>query len=392
MVATGKSYCYFSSSRRGCQRAGSFRRLARLRRQHRQHALLDARPDHAGERRRGCRSRGRTRRATSSRARRCRRTRSSSTACCTRRSPKLRVFALDAATGASCGASTRAADGRSTGRFRHRGVVVTGDRVLFNYRNRLWALDRKTGQADPHVRRQRLASICAKGSGGRSQASRSARARPASCSRICSSWAARCPRALPSTPGRHPRLRCQHGRAAMDLSHDPAARRVRLRHMAARGVQGLRRRERVVGRDARSATRHRVRRDGLGVVRFLRREPTSATTCSRTRVLALDARTGQARLALPGHQARSVGLGFPRAAGAGDRHARRHAGRRGRADHEDGLRLRLRARRTGDAALPDRVSRACRRRRSTARRAAETQPYPDAAAAVRAADISPRTC
>lgn len=32
-----------------------------------------------------------------------------------------------------------------TSRIRHRGVVVTGDRVLFNYRNRLYALDRATG-------------------------------------------------------------------------------------------------------------------------------------------------------------------------------------------------------------------------------------------------------
>ncbi|MEO7520828.1 MAG: c-type cytochrome, partial [Gemmatimonas sp.] len=32
-----------------------------------------------------------------------------------------------------------------TSRIRHRGVVVTGDRVIFTYRNRLYAIDRKTG-------------------------------------------------------------------------------------------------------------------------------------------------------------------------------------------------------------------------------------------------------
>lgn len=64
-------------------------------------------------------------------------------------SPKMRVFALDATTGRELW-SFDANNGRPpTGRFRHRGVVVTGDRVLFNYRNKLWALDRKTGKPIP---------------------------------------------------------------------------------------------------------------------------------------------------------------------------------------------------------------------------------------------------
>ena len=64
-------------------------------------------------------------------------------------SPKMRVFALDAATGRELW-SFDANEGRPpTGRFRHRGVVVTGDRVIFNYRNRLFALDKKTGKPIP---------------------------------------------------------------------------------------------------------------------------------------------------------------------------------------------------------------------------------------------------
>jgi len=61
-------------------------------------------------------------------------------------SPNLRVFALDAATGRELWSFDPNAGKPPTSRFRHRGVVVTGDRVLFNYRNKLWALDRKTGQ------------------------------------------------------------------------------------------------------------------------------------------------------------------------------------------------------------------------------------------------------
>src|SRR3954463_12532865 len=64
-------------------------------------------------------------------------------------SPKLRVFALDAATGKELWTFDANA-GRPQGpRFRHRGVVVTGDRVIFNYRNKLWALDKKTGKPIP---------------------------------------------------------------------------------------------------------------------------------------------------------------------------------------------------------------------------------------------------
>jgi len=60
--------------------------------------------------------------------------------------PKLQVFALDAATGRQLWRFDPTGGAGPTSRIRHRGVVVTGDRVLFNYRNRLYALDRRTGQ------------------------------------------------------------------------------------------------------------------------------------------------------------------------------------------------------------------------------------------------------
>jgi quinoprotein glucose dehydrogenase len=60
--------------------------------------------------------------------------------------PKVQVFALDAATGKELWRFDPNAGAPPTSRLRHRGVVVTGDRVLFNYRNRLYALDRLTGR------------------------------------------------------------------------------------------------------------------------------------------------------------------------------------------------------------------------------------------------------
>jgi len=80
--------------------------------------------------------------------------------------PKLRVIALDAATG------KRAVELRREWRTStsvavsgNRGVVVTGDRVLFTYRNKLWALDKKNGETDPVVRHRGGPSTCAKGLG-----------------------------------------------------------------------------------------------------------------------------------------------------------------------------------------------------------------------------------
>jgi quinoprotein glucose dehydrogenase len=64
-------------------------------------------------------------------------------------SPKLRVFALDAATGRELWSFDPNGGRPATSRFRHRGVVVTGDRLLFTYRNRLIALNRQTGQPIP---------------------------------------------------------------------------------------------------------------------------------------------------------------------------------------------------------------------------------------------------
>ncbi|WP_396203320.1 PQQ-binding-like beta-propeller repeat protein [Gemmatimonas sp.] len=60
--------------------------------------------------------------------------------------PKLQVIALDAVSGRQIWRFDPQNGAPPTSRIRHRGVVVTGDRVLFNYRNRLYALDRRTGQ------------------------------------------------------------------------------------------------------------------------------------------------------------------------------------------------------------------------------------------------------
>ncbi len=59
--------------------------------------------------------------------------------------PKLKVISLNAATGELLWSFDPNAGNDSSPRFRHRGIVVTGDRVMFNYRNRLYAINRETG-------------------------------------------------------------------------------------------------------------------------------------------------------------------------------------------------------------------------------------------------------
>ena len=63
--------------------------------------------------------------------------------------PKMHVFALDAVTGRQRWIFDPNNGQPPASRFRHRGVVVAGDRVIFNYRYKLFALDRDTGTPVP---------------------------------------------------------------------------------------------------------------------------------------------------------------------------------------------------------------------------------------------------
>lgn len=63
--------------------------------------------------------------------------------------PKVNVVAVDAATGTELWRFDPVDGGPPGSRQRHRGVTVTGDRVIFSYRTELYALDRITGVPIP---------------------------------------------------------------------------------------------------------------------------------------------------------------------------------------------------------------------------------------------------
>ena len=60
--------------------------------------------------------------------------------------PKMHAVALDARTGREIWNFDTSNGDKIQRRFRHRGVTVYKDRVFVNYRQNLWALDRKTGK------------------------------------------------------------------------------------------------------------------------------------------------------------------------------------------------------------------------------------------------------
>ncbi len=60
--------------------------------------------------------------------------------------PKLRVIALNAATGREIWSFNPNLGDQPQRRYRHRGVTVFQDRVFFTHRNFLWALDKRTGR------------------------------------------------------------------------------------------------------------------------------------------------------------------------------------------------------------------------------------------------------
>ena len=257
-----------------------------------QHPLLAPHPNHSRQRREAQGRLDATTRTTRSKIRKCRATPSSWTACSM---PPRRSCAWSRSTprpGAKSGPSIPTPAATPTRRYRHRGVTVYKDRVFFTYRNFLYALDRRTGKP-----------IAAFGDNGRIDLRQGLDRPPERASISASSpgvifedmiiMGSTVPETLPGIARPHPRLRREHRQAALDLPHHSASRRIRLRNLAAGGVQDLRRRQRV-GRPQRRSRSSAWSSPPPARRRSISTAPTGiGDNLFADCVLALDARTGK---------------------------------------------------------------------------------------------------
>ena len=224
------------------------------------------------------------------------------------------------ARGGRFGGSIRADGDTVQRRFRHRGVTVYKDRVFVTYRNFLWAIDRKTGQPiqkfgdDGHIDLR-------KGLDRPFETLSVSASSPGVIFEDMIILGTSVPETLPGAPGDIRAYDVNTGRMRWTFHTIPHPGEVRLRNVAAGRLEGERRRECVGGLERRSETRHGVRGDGLGVVRFLRRQSPRRQPVRRLRACA-GRPNRKAGVAFSGRQARSVGSRFSGGAQPGHRDAR----------------------------------------------------------------------
>ena len=240
-------------------------------------------------------------------------------------SPKLRVFALDAATGAEKWSFNPLEAEKTPSADPHPRPDVLG-----------------AGRRPAHLLRRPALALRARRNTGKPLASFGQQGRID----LRQGFRGRDPRALSvgvNTPGvfygdllilgsvvpgraavgarRHPRVRHPHRRAEVGVPHDPASRRVRLRHVAEGRLEVHRRRQRLVGHLARREARARLCRHRIGRVRLLRRQPPRRQPVREHHPVPARG-DRRARVALPGREARRVGPRLSRLACARSRSTR----------------------------------------------------------------------
>jgi quinoprotein glucose dehydrogenase len=149
--------------------------------------------------------------------------------------PKLRVIALDAATGALRWAFEPPDRGRQLGRVRNRGVTywegAGQKRIYVVARQYLYALDARTGALAAGF--GDAGRVDLREGLGRDPTTLNIGANtPGIVHRDLLILGSITSEALPRRSGGHPRLRPPHGPATLELPHDSASRRDRLRHVA----------------------------------------------------------------------------------------------------------------------------------------------------------------
>ena len=170
------------------------------------------------------------------------------------------------------------------------------------------------------------------------------------------------PKSKQQREGLHPRLRRADRQAAVDLPHDPAAGRVRQRHVG-EGLVGLHRQRRRLGTDrGRRRARHGLPAGRVADRRLLRRPPSGRRTCSARALVALDLKTGKRKWHYQLVHHGIWDMDIPVRADPGRHHRQRPADQGDRAADQAGVALRVRSHQR-PAGVADR--RASGRRRAT---------------------------
>ena len=229
-------------------------------------------------------------------------------------SPRLRVFALDAATGAVKWSfdPQRGREDAVAHAHPRADVLGAGRAIAASTSARATGSTRSTRTRASRWRAsaRTAASICARASGTRPahperrrEHARRVLRRPAD---------PRIDRARRAAVGarRHPRLRRPHRRAEVGLPHHPASGRVRLRHVAEGRLEVQRRRQRLGGAVASTDARAGVRRHRVGGLRLLRRQPARRQPLREHHPVPPRGYR-RARVALPGRQTRRLGPRLP---------------------------------------------------------------------------------
>ena len=186
--------------------------------------------------------------------------------------PKHRVIALDAGTGALLWKFDSGLDASGG----NRGVTwwsSGSDRRIFAGIDRfVYALDATDGEAHCVVRRRQGASICTRISAAIPTTQSVRLTTPGIIYRDLLIVGGRVSESLPASPGDIRAYDARSWRAALDVSHDSASGRARVRHLAPRRLALHRRREQLGRHGPRRSARHRVRADGIRSGGLLRRQ------------------------------------------------------------------------------------------------------------------------
>ena len=254
--------------------------------------------------------------------------------------PRNGIVALDAATGAQIWA--HGIEDASPG---NRGINYweskdrSDRRLVFGAGGYLYALDASDWTRDSHVRRERPRGHArwAASPAWWSERHGGSDLREPVHHRIDDR------RGLRFDARRPPRLRHRHRQAGVDVPHDSASGRVRLRHLARGRLQVGRRRQRL-GRDLdRREARHRLFPARVADPRFVWRRSQGRQPLCQLPARARRAHR-QAAVALPDHPSRHLGLRPDDRAEAADGSTQRQEHRRGGASDEVRPALRLRSR------------------------------------------------